>query len=889
MAPRGRKKSKTSTPSPLPVHASQPLSLILTSEKRRGLYECDYCRTDLSQGPRICCAICPDFDLCLECFSNPNTEGNKASRGRVSGDVRHDHTHGYRVCDSSRFFMFPSLRGVERVPEMENSDRSTIDSPNAASEATAVLLVNGAVDEAVDAPMVDEEKEQAASPKVDEVIEHTEVPKIEEKEEQTDVVMTDVIAESADIGKIETDVTETEVKTEIKEDEVIEASAEKPAEDIEMKDADQGTEGVADVPKPTEDIADVPKPTEDIADVPKSTEDIADVPKPTEDIADVPKPKADEADSISEESISDSKSCHPTTISDEFVVTDDIRNMWTAEEDLRLLDAISTVGLGNWVDISEEVAGTSGLTNKTPKKCMERYLYDYLGKYGHILPQYTLVEVNEDESEENMYGKSAAESSDGDSSSSNSRKRMRSELSTSRHNSSISTLFKSMTNKEYAVVPTSTLPFYDSVWPDPYLPPIDIVKTGDDVGRDLSVRAEQAYVKASTVAASQAETQAIREDWTTNQLNKHGGPTVLPPRADDVSTMQGSDLAGFMPRRGDFDIEWDNDAEKLIQDMEFSSDDTEKDRALKIRVTEIYNARLSTREKRKQFLIDRGLLDYRKKHQEMNQLPSDERDLVNRMRLFARFHSPEEHEQLIQNLLKAKRLRKEIARLQMYRRMGFTSMVDAERFELDRNRREVHRVACEQREKEEKNAIDTSMGLGASEVGVQSAMSSMEVNASYLKQYKQNDRNKRHSIAKWPTDGATAGSGPEEKANPVVDGDKEAVEAPSEKASAVLIAALAEKAKEAFDVRKYPGFELLSKKELELCQKLELLPTLYNEAKTALIQESLDQGILDEASSNRRSIFKIDVQKRGDVIDFILQSGWVPALPKSVQARLAPS
>ncbi len=28
--------------------------------------------------------------------------------------------------------------------------------------------------------------------------------------------------------------------------------------------------------------------------------------------------------------------------------------MWTVEEDLRLLEAISTYGLGNWADMSEE-------------------------------------------------------------------------------------------------------------------------------------------------------------------------------------------------------------------------------------------------------------------------------------------------------------------------------------------------------------------------------------------------------------------------------------------------------------------------------------------------------------------------------------------------------
>lgn len=34
-------------------------------------YHCDYCRKDISNTIRIKCAhsLCPDFDLCVECFS----------------------------------------------------------------------------------------------------------------------------------------------------------------------------------------------------------------------------------------------------------------------------------------------------------------------------------------------------------------------------------------------------------------------------------------------------------------------------------------------------------------------------------------------------------------------------------------------------------------------------------------------------------------------------------------------------------------------------------------------------------------------------------------------------------------------------------------------------
>jgi transcriptional adapter 2-alpha len=64
-----------------------------------------------------------------------------------------------------------------------------------------------------------------------------------------------------------------------------------------------------------------------------------------------------------------------------------------------------------------------------------------------------------------------------------------------------------------------------------------------------------------------------------------------------------------MPLRGDFDIEYDNDAELLLAEMEFNDDDKESELKMKYKLLEIYNARLDERIKRKKFVIERGLLD----------------------------------------------------------------------------------------------------------------------------------------------------------------------------------------------------------------------------------------------------------------------------------------
>lgn len=64
-----------------------------------------------------------------------------------------------------------------------------------------------------------------------------------------------------------------------------------------------------------------------------------------------------------------------------------------------------------------------------------------------------------------------------------------------------------------------------------------------------------------------------------------------------------------MPRRGDFEVEYDNDAELLLAEMEFNDDDTEEEKAMKYRLMDIYNEKLNERIKRKEFVITRKLLD----------------------------------------------------------------------------------------------------------------------------------------------------------------------------------------------------------------------------------------------------------------------------------------
>jgi hypothetical protein len=81
----------------------------------------------------------------------------------------------------------------------------------------------------------------------------------------------------------------------------------------------------------------------------------------------------------------------------------------------------------------------------------------------------------------------------------------------------------------------------------------------------------------------------------------------------------------------------------------------------------------------------------------------------------------------------------------------------------------------------------------------------------------------------------------------------------------------------AFNISSSRGYDLLSGREVDLCVDLKIYPAQYLEIKKALIQESLRKGLLQSEGpgSSRRIVVKMDVKRRGDVVDFLLRAGWI--------------
>ena len=152
------------------------------------------------------------------------------------------------------------------------------------------------------------------------------------------------------------------------------------------------------------------------------------------------------------------------------------------------------------------------------------------------------------------------------------------------------------------------------------------------------------------------------------------------------------EVTGFNAKRKEFETEYDNEAELPLADLDFRRDDTPEERALKLRMVEVYNTRLDERLRRKQFILDRGLLNIKRLQNQERRRAPEERELAARCRVLARFHTGAEHDVLLDGLAIEARLRSRIEELKEWRRAGITQMAEGEVYETEKRRRAVERA-----------------------------------------------------------------------------------------------------------------------------------------------------------------------------------------------------
>uniref|UniRef100_A0A4W4DUM7 Transcriptional adapter n=1 Tax=Electrophorus electricus TaxID=8005 RepID=A0A4W4DUM7_ELEEL len=263
--------------------------------------------------------------------------------------------------------------------------------------------------------------------------------------------------------------------------------------------------------------------------------------------------------------------------------------------------------------------------------------------------------------------------------------------------------------------------------------------------------------------------------------------------------------------------EFDNYAEWDLKDIDFVDDDSDILHALKTAVVDIYHSRLSERKRRKRIVRDHGLINLRKFQMLERRYPKEVQDLYDIMRRFARVAGPMEHDKFIESHALEFELRREISRLQEYRREGVRSFCGARVYERVKRGREDER---------RKRTLLGEVLQYVHDAG---------------------------TCQQWLHKQAAIDAG----ITPVVS----------------TITTSGRRSAPPLNLTGLPGTEKLNEREKELCQVVRLVPGAYLEYKQALLSECQRQGGLRLAQA--RSLIKIDVNKTRKIYDFLIKEGYV--------------
>ena len=194
----------------------------------------------------------------------------------------------------------------------------------------------------------------------------------------------------------------------------------------------------------------------------------------------------------------------------------------------------------------------------------------------------------------------------------------------------------------------------------------------------------------------------------------------------------------------------------------------------------------------------------------------------------------------------------------MYRRIGISSLADAEKYELDKARRQFHRDAWLKKEAENKKAK-----AEAAYAAKQGMIEGIDV--AGIEEKAEFAANQSLQVWKQFNSSRNEQKSDDEGIDTTADTDGDAVQS-----------------RDKFLIKDKPGYELLSKKEVGLCKRLRILPQTYLDVKKALLSQSLASGIWKKGQSN--TVFKIDISQRDNIVDFVMEAGWIESRPKIADA-----
>lgn len=455
---------------------------------------------------------------------------------------------------------------------------------------------------------------------------------------------------------------------------------------------------------------------------------------------------------------------------------------WNADEEILLLEAIEMYGFGNWAEVAEHV-GT-----KSKSQCIDHCNAIYMNSPCFPLPDLSHV-----------MGKSREEL-----------------LAMAKGNGLVKKEFTThgeLTLKQES--PAGAKVKYEAPRKEDPAHQSSCSLTGE-IGSHIDSRSGgNTFLVAGKKTSNMAQ---IKDGIKVEETQADRSIGEKKPRVFTEEEPSMTELSGYNFKRQEFEIEYDNDAEQLLADMEFKDTDTKAERELKLRVLHIYSKRLDERKRRKDFILERNLL-YPDPFE--RNLSPEEKEIYQRYKVFMRFHSKEEHRELLKSVIEEHRIVKRIQELQEARAAGCRTAAEANKFIEEKRKKEAEENA--QRLKESVQAGPSGKVL-------------------------------LHGSPRGIVRGSTGLQ-------------------PFSKESSTVLGQTTLSTLDDWDITGFIGADLLSDSEKQLCSEIRILPSHYLSMLQTLSMEIMKGNI--SKKSDAHNLFKVEPSKVDRVYDMLVKKGIV--------------
>ncbi|XP_022251232.1 transcriptional adapter 2-beta-like isoform X2 [Limulus polyphemus] len=157
---------------------------------------------------------------------------------------------------------------------------------------------------------------------------------------------------------------------------------------------------------------------------------------------------------------------------------------------------------------------------------------------------------------------------------------------------------------------------------------------------------------------------------------------LLPP--EELSLQEQREL-GYLPKRDDFEVVYENNAESLVCNLCVHKDEEEVYVALSLAQLDGYNCRLRERDRRQRAAREHGLFweffNKSKSSAPKKRLYDKKEEFQEKVKVFCQFQSGAERCEFLKNIQKEEDLKRKIEQLMKYRKCGLTKLDECEKFD----------------------------------------------------------------------------------------------------------------------------------------------------------------------------------------------------------------